>query len=102
MQASSSGATPPVDTRIITIDPENFTDEQLSYPVELIKRGDVVAFPTETVYGLGANALRSCLLNKRYEVDEHLLKIWFYFLQCFCSIENIFCQKSADGQSSYW
>ena len=26
----------------------------------LIRRGGLVAFPTETVYGLGADALRSC------------------------------------------
>jgi hypothetical protein len=67
MQASSTGAAPPVvDTRIIKIDPANFQDEQLSYPVELIKRGEVVAFPTETVYGLGANALRFGFLFNFY------------------------------------
>ena len=33
------------------------TAEQLDVAVELLKNGECVAFPTETVYGLGANAL---------------------------------------------
>ena len=32
-------------------------EEHLSYAAQLIRRGGLVAFPTETVYGLGANAL---------------------------------------------
>ena len=40
-----------MDTKILTL------EEGLDKAVELIKGGDVVAFPTETVYGLGANAL---------------------------------------------
>ena len=34
----------------------NFTDEHLALAGELIRQGKLVAFPTETVYGLGANA----------------------------------------------
>ena len=33
------------------------TEENLLRAAELIKRGELVAFPTETVYGLGADAL---------------------------------------------
>lgn len=33
------------------------TDETLSAAAELLSQGQLVAFPTETVYGLGANAL---------------------------------------------
>ena len=32
-------------------------DESLSLAADLLARGELVAFPTETVYGLGANAL---------------------------------------------
>ena len=36
--------------------------EETAYAMQecgaLIRRGELVAFPTETVYGLGANALR--------------------------------------------
>lgn len=34
-----------------------FSEENLKKAAALIKKGEVVAFPTETVYGLGANAL---------------------------------------------
>src|SRR5437764_1511790 len=33
------------------------TDVELQRAAELIRQGGLVAFPTETVYGLGANAL---------------------------------------------
>ncbi|MFA6866420.1 MAG: L-threonylcarbamoyladenylate synthase, partial [Clostridia bacterium] len=38
--------------------------ECLDEAAELIKSGELVAFPTETVYGLGANALSSEAVNK--------------------------------------
>ena len=37
---------------------------QLGQAAELIKSGEVVAFPTETVYGLGANALDASAVRK--------------------------------------
>ena len=33
------------------------SDEEIARAAEIIRRGGLVAFPTETVYGLGANAL---------------------------------------------
>ncbi|MDE6189168.1 MAG: threonylcarbamoyl-AMP synthase, partial [Clostridia bacterium] len=39
-------------------------NEGLEEAVELIKDGEVVAFPTETVYGLGANALDGSAVKK--------------------------------------
>ena len=43
--------------RIITIDPLNINRELISVAAEVINNRGLVAFPTETVYGLGANAL---------------------------------------------
>ncbi len=40
------------------------TSEALSKAAELIKNGEVVAFPTETVYGLGADARNPEAINK--------------------------------------
>lgn len=40
--------------------------EYLTEAAELIRRGEVVAFPTETVYGLGANALDERAVEKIY------------------------------------
>ncbi len=45
------------DTLVIKIDEQNIEDEKLNKPAEVLKNGGLVAFPTETVYGLGADAL---------------------------------------------
>ncbi len=41
--------------------------KKLLEPAESLKNGDLVAFPTETVYGLGANALLSDTVKKVFE-----------------------------------
>ena len=35
---------------------------------EILRRGGLVAFPTETVYGLGANALDAAAVQKIFEL----------------------------------
>ena len=47
----------PRDTKIIELDPENIDPEKIKLCGEVIRQGGLVCFPTETVYGLGANAL---------------------------------------------
>ena len=42
-------------TKIIKIDPANIDKELLTQAADVIKHGGLVAFPTETVYGLGAD-----------------------------------------------
>ncbi len=44
-------------TRVITIDPAAIELALLAEAAALLRAGQLVAFPTETVYGLGANAL---------------------------------------------
>ncbi len=41
-------------TRIIKIDPDDFRQKELSEAAETLRNGGLCAFPTETVYGLGA------------------------------------------------
>ncbi|MBQ9757645.1 MAG: threonylcarbamoyl-AMP synthase [Clostridia bacterium] len=41
--------------------------EDLKVAAELIQKGETVVFPTETVYGLGANALDSLAVKKIFE-----------------------------------
>lgn len=52
--------------RIIIEDKENLKEELLKKPAEILKAGGLVAFPTETVYGLGANALNEAAAGKIY------------------------------------
>lgn len=42
-------------------------DESIQRAVKLMRDGAVVAFPTETVYGLGANGLDACAIGRIFE-----------------------------------
>lgn len=46
------------------------TDQALKEAASLIRKGQVVAFPTETVYGLGANAFEAKAVTKIFEVKQ--------------------------------
>lgn len=47
------------NTVVIKLSRDNPDPEKLKYCAEVIKKGGLVCFPTETVYGLGANAFDS-------------------------------------------
>ncbi|MCS7107426.1 MAG: L-threonylcarbamoyladenylate synthase [Acidilobaceae archaeon] len=53
---------------MIKLDPSSFDESQLLPAAEAIKGGGLVAFPTETVYGLGADALNEAAVRKIYAV----------------------------------
>ena len=55
-----------MNTRIISIDENNIDEELLKEAGDIIKRGGLVAFPTETVYGLGGDALNPESSRKIY------------------------------------
>lgn len=46
-----------METKKIKIPTEEFEANELTEAAVLLSKGEVIAFPTETVYGLGANAL---------------------------------------------
>ena len=56
-----------MNTKIIQINRESFTDAELAEAAEILRNGGLVAIPTETVYGLGANALDESASKKIYE-----------------------------------
>ena len=70
-----------VQTKVIKVDPRNFTKEELEPAASLLRSGGLVAFPTETVYGIGANAFdplaikRLSLLKGRQEGKSYTLHI---------------------------
>lgn len=55
-----------MDTEIIKIDRGHFKRQELRHAGELLRAGALVAFPTETVYGLGGNALDETTVAKIY------------------------------------
>lgn len=56
-----------IKTIISNIDTNNIDEAEIKKQAELLKEGNTVIFPTETVYGLGANALDENAVKKIYE-----------------------------------
>ena len=56
-----------MQTRILKVSSKNPSLSQIRKAARIIKSGGLVAFPTETVYGLGANALDSKSVRKIFE-----------------------------------
>lgn len=54
-------------TTVLTVDPATPETKAIALAAETLRRGDLVAFPTETVYGLGANALDPAAVVKIFE-----------------------------------
>lgn len=55
-----------MQTKVVKIDPIQIDEKEMQEAAELIREGELVAFPTETVYGLGADALHPEASKKIY------------------------------------
>ena len=55
-------------TKIIKIDPDEPQEETIEEAARIIKDGGLVALPTETVYGLGTDALNEEAVKKIFEI----------------------------------
>ena len=47
---------------------KKLTKQEIAQAAAAIQAGELVAFPTETVYGLGADALNEAAVKKVYQV----------------------------------
>lgn len=56
-----------LNTKVAIIDEHNIDEASIKEAGEVIKKGGLVAFPTETVYGLGADALNSSAVEKIFK-----------------------------------
>lgn len=55
-----------METRLVSIDEDNIEPELLAKAGQIIRQGGLVAFPTETVYGLGGDAFNPESSRKIY------------------------------------
>src|SRR5438270_7816197 len=51
-------------TTVVTVDPSAPDPSVIERAADVLARGGLVAFPTETVYGLGANALDAAAVGR--------------------------------------
>ena len=56
-----------METKLVKVDTENPEKSVLTEAAEILKNGCLVAFPTDTVYGLGANGLDEKACKRIYE-----------------------------------
>lgn len=56
-----------MNTQILKINPQNPEKDKIEQAAQVWRDGGTVAFPTETVYGLGANALNEAAVKKIFE-----------------------------------
>ena len=76
-----------MDSLLLKISSTNVTvnDPAIRKAAELIRRGGLVAFPTETVYGLGANALDREAVLRIFEAKQR--PTWDPIIVHACSVE---------------
>ncbi|MEM4704817.1 MAG: L-threonylcarbamoyladenylate synthase [Candidatus Bathyarchaeia archaeon] len=60
-------------TILLKIDPRNPEPKKICVAAQLIRKGGLVAFPTETVYGLGADALNAEAVQALFEAKKRPL-----------------------------
>ena len=54
----------------LKIDPEKIDGEKIAEAVRILREGGIVAFPTETFYGLGADARNETAVEKIFRIKE--------------------------------
>jgi L-threonylcarbamoyladenylate synthase len=54
-------------TEVVRVNPDAPEPEKIARAAELLRAGKLVAFPTETVYGLGANALDPAAVRRIFD-----------------------------------
>ncbi|MBN1259926.1 MAG: threonylcarbamoyl-AMP synthase [Anaerolineae bacterium] len=59
-----------VTTQILEVDPSAIAAEIIYRAADVIQAGGLVAFPTETVYGLGANALNAIAVRRIFTAKD--------------------------------
>src|SRR5512147_2646435 len=60
-------------TLLLKVDPQNPEATKIQAAAEIIRKGGLVAFPTETVYGLGADALNAEAVLALFEAKRRPL-----------------------------
>src|SRR5512138_859015 len=62
-----------MNTIMLKVDPNHPDPAEIGVAAEIIQRGGLVAFPTETVYGLGADALNGSAVLRLFKAKKRPL-----------------------------
>lgn len=93
-------------TNTIKVDSENVCPEELKDASNVIRLGGIVAFPTETVYGLGADALDSEASKKIYQAkgrpSDNPLIVHIAEFDEMLSIAKVVPKKAFQLAEAFW
>lgn len=93
-------------TVLLKVNPDNPDIKLISQAAEVLRSGGLVAFPTETVYGLGANAMDERALEKLRNAKERPEgKPFTVLIENITSIEKAGCEITAAARAlmkKYW
>ncbi|HLD36418.1 MAG TPA: L-threonylcarbamoyladenylate synthase [Planctomycetota bacterium] len=78
--------------KVIKIDLQNYRMDLLSNAAKVLSEGGLVVFPTETVYGLGANANIPSAVKRLYEVKNSPATRPFTIH--LSSVDDVYCHTS--------
>lgn len=95
-----------MDTKVIHVDPENFENSELAQACSILQKGGLVAFPTETVYGLGGDGLDACASAKIYQAkgrpSDNPLIIHIASMEALEDLAVDVCDKAVKLAEAFW
>lgn len=95
-----------METKIIKIDRYNFETQELKEAVKVLQAGGLVAFPTETVYGLGADGLKdeasSKIFNAKGRPSDNPLIIHIADLDALKVLTKTIPEKGFKLAKKFW
>ena len=93
-------------TIISKIDVDNIDENEIKKQALLLKEGKTVIFPTETVYGLGANALDEEAVKKIYEAkgrpSDNPLIVHIYNKEDINKLADNISEKAIKVMDAFW
>ncbi|MFC1576605.1 L-threonylcarbamoyladenylate synthase [Candidatus Omnitrophota bacterium] len=93
-------------TRILKLDHDSPDESAIEFAAELLRDGGLVAFPTETVYGIGANFLNKETIKRLYEIKKRPLnKPFTVHISSIDTVTNMGCDIPPIGErliNKFW
>ena len=87
-------------TKVLKIDPNSPDESVIEFAAQVLKDGGLVAFPTETVYGIGANFLKEDTIKKLYDIKKRPLdKPFTIHISTIDTIKDMNCEVSPFAES---
>lgn len=93
-------------TKVVKIDPENIDYNIIKEAADIINNGGTVVFPTETVYGIGADALNDAAVDKIFKAkgrpQDNPLIVHIAEFEALYDLADIVPEKAKKLANNYW